>query len=261
MNKKSKGVGIYLAVFTLLILIAVMLFTTMGQPASTVKYSEVIGYFQDQKVKEFKFDLGTGDLNMVFQDGTKMEYKVPNANMFWTKMDSSMSVDGEGYIQQYNKAHPDAPMVYDVVRPKEMPFWVSMLPSIVLLILLVAFYLMMMRQARGGGPGGMMSFGRAKPHNPEDGTKVTFADVAGADEEKEELVEIVQFLKSPNKYNTLGARIPKGVLLMGPPGTGKTLLAKATAGEAGVPFFSISGSDFVEMFVGVGASRVRDLFE
>lgn len=106
-----------------------------------------------------------------------------------------------------------------------------------------------------------MSFGRAKPHNPEDGTKVTFADVAGADEEKEELVEIVQFLKSPNKYNTLGARIPKGVLLMGPPGTGKTLLAKATAGEAGVPFFSISGSDFVEMFVGVGASRVRDLFE
>ena len=261
MNKKSKGVGIYLAVFTLLILIAVMLFTTMGQPASTVKYSEVIGYFQDQKVKEFKFDLGTGDLNMVFQDGTKMEYKVPNANMFWSKMDSSMSVDGEGYIQQYNKAHPDAPMVYDVVRPKEMPFWVSMLPSIVLLILLVAFYLMMMRQARGGGPGGMMGFGRAKPHNPEDGTKVTFADVAGADEEKEELVEIVQFLKSPNKYNTLGARIPKGVLLMGPPGTGKTLLAKATAGEAGVPFFSISGSDFVEMFVGVGASRVRDLFE
>ena len=120
---------------------------------------------------------------------------------------------------------------------------------------------MMMKQARGGGTGGVMSFGKAKPRAPEEGPKVTFQDVAGADEEKEELVEIVEFLKNPSKFNSLGARIPKGVLLMGPPGTGKTLLAKAVAGEAGVPFFSISGSDFVEMFVGVGASRVRDLFE
>ncbi|MBP0962962.1 MAG: AAA family ATPase, partial [Oscillospiraceae bacterium] len=124
---------------------------------------------------------------------------------------------------------------------------------------MVFFWGMMMRQTRGGG--GMMGFSKAKTRGPETGVKVTFADVAGADEEKEELVEVVEFLRNPNKFNTLGARIPKGVLLMGPPGTGKTLLAKAVAGEAGVPFFSISGSDFVEMFVGVGASRVRDLFD
>lgn len=258
MNKKSKGVGIYLAVFVLLMLIAMMLFSTMGQAPQTVKYSEVIGYFQDQKVREFKLDLGTGDLTMVFQDDTKMDYKVPNVNLFVNAMDYSVR---DSYLNQYNRAHPDAPMVADYVPIKQTPWWVTMIPSFLLLGALVFFYVMMMRQARGGGAGGMMSFGKAKPHNPEDGPKVTFADVAGADEEKEELVEIVEFLKAPAKYNTLGARIPKGVLLMGPPGTGKTLLAKATAGEAGVPFFSISGSDFVEMFVGVGASRVRDLFE
>lgn len=258
MNKKSKGVGIYLAVFVLLMLIAMMLFSTMGQAPQTAKYSEVIGYFQDQKVKEFKLDLGTGDLTMVFQDDTKMEYKVPNVNLFVNAMDYSVE---DSYLNQYDKAHPEARMVADYVPIKQTPWWVTMIPSFLLLGALVFFYVMMMRQARGGGAGGMMSFGKAKPHNPEDGPKVTFADVAGADEEKEELVEIVEFLKAPAKYNTLGARIPKGVLLMGPPGTGKTLLAKATAGEAGVPFFSISGSDFVEMFVGVGASRVRDLFE
>lgn len=258
MNKKSKGVGIYLAVFALLMLIAVMLFSIMGQTPSTHKYSEVIGYFQQQKVKEFKLDLGTGDLTMVFQDGTKEEYKVPNVSLFVNAVDYSTE---EGYINKYNEQHPDQPMAVEYVPIKQTPWWVTMIPSFLLLGALVFFYVMMMRQARGGGAGGMMSFGKAKPHNPEDGPKVTFGDVAGADEEKEELVEIVEFLKAPNKFNALGARIPKGVLLMGPPGTGKTLLAKATAGEAGVPFFSISGSDFVEMFVGVGASRVRDLFE
>ena len=152
-------------------------------------------------------------------------------------------------------------MQYDLLPIKTTPWWVSLIPTLVLVGLLVFFYFMMMKQARGGGTSGVMGFGKAKPRQPEEMPKVTFNDVAGADEEKEELVEIVEFLKNPSKFNSLGARIPKGVLLMGPPGTGKTLLAKAVAGEAGVPFFSISGSDFVEMFVGVGASRVRDLFE
>ncbi|MBQ9109547.1 MAG: ATP-dependent zinc metalloprotease FtsH, partial [Oscillospiraceae bacterium] len=145
------------------------------------------------------------------------------------------------------------------IPPAEQPWWLTYLPSLLLLVVMVVFWVIMMRQTRGGG--GMMNFSKAKARGPEQGVKVTFADVAGADEEKEELVEVVEFLRNPNQFNALGARIPKGVLLMGPPGTGKTLLAKAVAGEAGVPFFSISGSDFVEMFVGVGASRVRDLFE
>ena len=244
MNKKTKGVGIWLSMFLLLMLMAVLLFSSMKQPASTEKYSDVLGYFQRLEVQSFVFDLGTGDLEMTFTDGNAERY------------------DGsDNYIQQYNKAHPDAPMQYDLLPIKTTPWWVSLIPTLVLVGLLVFFYFMMMKQARGGGTSGVMGFGKAKPRQPEEMPKVTFNDVAGADEEKEELVEIVEFLKNPSKFNSLGARIPKGVLLMGPPGTGKTLLAKAVAGEAGVPFFSISGSDFVEMFVGVGASRVRDLFE
>ena len=140
--------------------------------------------------------------------------------------------------------------------------WYSMLPYIVIIVLMGAFWMFMMNR-QGGGGGGAMNFGksRAKMANPNDQKKVTFKDVAGADEEKADLEEIVDFLKEPKKYMALGARIPKGVLLVGPPGTGKTLIAKAVAGEAGVPFFSISGSDFVELYVGVGASRVRDLFD
>ncbi len=190
-----------------------------------------------------------------------LEYKVPNTALFLNDVYYDKYDGAPSYVRSYNEAHPDAPMDFDIIRPRETPWWVNLLPSLLLLGALIFFYVMMMRQARGGGAGGMMSFGKAKPRTPEDGPKVTFSDVAGADEEKEELVEIVEFLKAPSKFNALGARIPKGVLLMGPPGTGKTLLAKAVAGEAGVPFFSISGSDFVEMFVGVGASRVRDLFE
>ena len=135
--------------------------------------------------------------------------------------------DRDNYIQQYNKAHPDAPMQYDLLPIKTTPWWVSLIPTLVLVGLLVFFYFMMMKQARGGGTSGVMGFGKAKPRQPEEMPKVTFNDVAGADEEKEELVEIVEFLKNPSKFNSLGARIPKGVLLMGPPGTGKTLLAKA----------------------------------
>ncbi|MCI9159668.1 MAG: ATP-dependent zinc metalloprotease FtsH [Anaerotruncus sp.] len=246
-------------------LMAMVLFSSMQQPASTVNYSEVVGYFERQEVKAFELDLGTGMLKVKFtgEEGKEktLEYKVPNTALFLNDVYYDKYDGAPSYVRSYNEAHPDAPMDFDIIRPRETPWWVNLLPSLLLLGALIFFYVMMMRQARGGGAGGMMSFGKAKPRTPEDGPKVTFSDVAGADEEKEELVEIVEFLKAPSKFNALGARIPKGVLLMGPPGTGKTLLAKAVAGEAGVPFFSISGSDFVEMFVGVGASRVRDLFE
>nr|WP_243268484.1 ATP-dependent zinc metalloprotease FtsH [Anaerotruncus colihominis] len=242
-------------------LMAVLLFSSMKQPASTEKYSDVLGYFQRLEVQSFVFDLGTGDLEMTFTDGKTKAYRVPNVNLFINDVYAERYDGSDNYIQQYNKAHPDAPMQYDLLPIKTTPWWVSLIPTLVLVGLLVFFYFMMMKQARGGGTSGVMGFGKAKPRQPEEMPKVTFNDVAGADEEKEELVEIVEFLKNPSKFNSLGARIPKGVLLMGPPGTGKTLLAKAVAGEAGVPFFSISGSDFVEMFVGVGASRVRDLFE
>ena len=261
MNKKTKGVGIWLSMFLLLMLMAVLLFSSMKQPASTEKYSDVLGYFQRLEVQSFVFDLGTGDLEMTFTDGKTKAYRVPNVNLFINDVYAERYDGSDNYIQQYNKAHPDAPMQYDLLPIKTTPWWVSLIPTLVLVGLLVFFYFMMMKQARGGGMSGVMGFGKAKPRQPEEMPKVTFNDVAGADEEKEELVEIVEFLKNPSKFNSLGARIPKGVLLMGPPGTGKTLLAKAVAGEAGVPFFSISGSDFVEMFVGVGASRVRDLFE
>lgn len=261
MNKKTKGVGIWLSMFLLLMLMAVLLFSSMKQPASTEKYSDVLGYFQRLEVQSFVFDLGTGDLEMTFTDGKTKAYRVPNVNLFINDVYAERYDGSDNYIQQYNKANPDAPMQYDLLPIKTTPWWVSLIPTLVLVGLLVFFYFMMMKQARGGGTSGVMGFGKAKPRQPEEMPKVTFNDVAGADEEKEELVEIVEFLKNPSKFNSLGARIPKGVLLMGPPGTGKTLLAKAVAGEAGVPFFSISGSDFVEMFVGIGASRVRDLFE
>ncbi len=265
MNKRTKGIGIYISVFLLLMLMAMVLFSSMQQPASTVNYSEVVGYFERQEVKAFELDLGTGMLKVKFtgEEGKEktLEYKVPNTALFLNDVYYDKYDGAPSYVRSYNEAHPDAPMDFDIIRPRETPWWVNLLPSLLLLGALIFFYVMMMRQARGGGAGGMMSFGKAKPRTPEDGPKVTFSDVAGADEEKEELVEIVEFLKAPSKFNALGARIPKGVLLMGPPGTGKTLLAKAVAGEAGVPFFSISGSDFVEMYVGVGASRVRDLFE
>jgi cell division protease FtsH len=167
-------------------------------------------------------------------------------------------------VEAYNKAHPNNRMTYNWNRPAETSWLSGLLPILGSLALFVLTWWFMMKHMNNalGDAGKQMNFGKAKfKQNVDEKRKTTFADVAGADEEKEELQEIVEFLKNPRKYNELGARIPKGVLLVGPPGTGKTLLARAVAGEAGVPFFSISGSDFVEMFVGVGASRVRDLFE
>lgn len=255
MPKRSKGLGIYIAILVVLSLVAVMLISFQTEPQS-YKYTEIVSYFQQNKVKEFTLDMGTGELVISKMDGLnsgeRVTYRVPHVGLFLQEV--------EKYVYSYNRLNPDSMIVGDIKRAQEMPWWVTFLPTLLLIGLMVVFWVIMMRQSRGGG-GNVAGFGKAKARTGTEGRKVTFVDVAGADEEKQELVEIVEFLKAPGKFNALGARIPKGVLLVGPPGTGKTLLARAVAGEAEVEFFSISGSDFVEMFVGVGASRVRDLFE
>ena len=187
----------------------------------------------------------------MLEDGKKITYDVPNVAVFRD--------DTKNYRTNYNRKHPDAPLKLDYYKIRDSSWMLTIIPTVILVLMMVFLFIFMMRQANGGGK--YTSFGKANIKNQMNTRKATFADVAGADEEKHELEEIVDFLKNPRKYAEIGARIPKGVLLMGPPGTGKTLLARAVAGEAGCPFFSISGSDFVEMFVGVGASRVRDLFE
>ncbi|MFI3324866.1 MAG: ATP-dependent zinc metalloprotease FtsH [Clostridia bacterium] len=221
----------------------------------TVKYSDVLTYFEEGQVSEYTLNVGSGDMTFTLNDeaGTVVEFQVPNISLFYG--------DVSDYIDAYNEENSDNKMVQDVLPPTETSWLISLLPTLLLLAAMVFLWLFMFKKMSGSG-NSQMNFGKAKIKQLEDEKrKTSFADVAGADEEKEELREIVEFLKDPRKYNELGARIPKGVLLVGPPGTGKTLLARAVAGEAGVPFFSISGSDFVEMFVGVGASRVRDLFD
>ncbi|MDL2233253.1 ATP-dependent zinc metalloprotease FtsH [Ruminococcaceae bacterium OttesenSCG-928-L11] len=253
--KRSKGLGIYLAILLVLLLGLTMLYSLNTSPVATYKYTDIIGYFQKNQVREFTLHLGTGDLLITKMDNGEtgpISYKVPNVNLFLRDIHDD--------VMDYNKANPGNQIVADYKKPQEFPLWVSVLPSLLLIVFMVVFWVMMMRQTRGSG-GNVSGFGKAKARSAQDGRRVTFSDVEGADEEKEELIEVVEFLKSPGKFNALGARIPKGVLLVGPPGTGKTLLARAVAGEAEVQFFSISGSDFVEMFVGVGASRVRDLFD
>ena len=258
-NKKIiRNLLIYLGIPILLVVLLLLLFDR-GADQTGLKYSDVLSYFEDGKVSAYSLNLGTGEMKLtVTEDSSKKEsvvrYTVPNVNLFYN--------DVSDYIKSYNEEHPNNRMTQDVIRPAETSWLVSLIPTLLMIALLVAFWVFMMKRMGGGGAGNQMNFGKAKVKQINDEKRrTTFADVAGADEEKEELREIVEFLKRPNKYNELGARIPKGVLLVGPPGTGKTLLARAVAGEAGVPFFSISGSDFVEMFVGVGASRVRDLFE
>ena len=218
----------------------------------------MLEYFEEGQVSGYTLDLGTGAMEMKVTDDNGKEsilrYTVPNVNLFYNNVTDD--------IEAYNEAHPNDKMEQDVLRPAETSWLVSLIPTLLMIGLLVVFWVFMMKRMGGSGAGNQMNFGKAKVKQiGDEKRRTTFADVAGADEEKEELREIVEFLKRPGKYNELGARIPKGVLLVGPPGTGKTLLARAVAGEAGVPFFSISGSDFVEMFVGVGASRVRDLFD
>ena len=259
--KKGSGLFIYIIIAIVLMFSMVYFLRQSSQPKSEYTYSQIMEYFDNYQVSKYTFDLGTGDLEMTVNndDGTtkSIKYTVPNVSIF---IDEIQYADGgeDNYREAYNKLHPDAPLSQEYYKIQDNTWLYNVLPSLVLIILMVALFIFMMRQAGGGTK--LNNFGKANIKN-QSKKKNTFNDVAGADEEKQELAEIVDFLKNPKKYNDIGARIPKGVLLMGPPGTGKTLLAKAVAGEAGVPFFSISGSDFVEMFVGVGASRVRDLFE
>lgn len=263
-NKKSwRSLLLYLGIPIVIIIIIVMVIGNM--PQKTMKYSEILNYFETQQVTEFDLDLGSGAMVLTLNDGdeskkkepTQIQYSVPNVTILYE--------DIKPYIEEYNKDHPDAKMVYNYQRPRDNSWLTALLPTVLLFAGIGVFYWIFMKKFAAMGMGGdskQMNFGKAKIKDMNDEKrKTTFADVAGADEEKEELREIVEFLKNPKRFNELGARIPKGVLLVGPPGTGKTLLARAVAGEAGVPFFSISGSDFVEMFVGVGASRVRDLFD
>lgn len=254
-NNKFKGVFIYLAVIVLLVIGMV---TTMLQMSATpgehTTYSKVISEFDNYNVSGYTLDLGSGELQYTLKsDNTKKyKYSVPNVSLFLQ--------DTQGYRKAYNEKNPDSQLVEDFYPVSDNSFLLSFLPYLLMVALMIGFTFVIMRQAGGGGK--MSQFSKANARTqPSNGPKITFADVAGAEEEKEEMSEIVDFMKNPRKYQELGAKIPRGVLLLGPPGTGKTLLAKAVAGEANVPFFSISGSDFVEMFVGVGASRVRDLFD
>ncbi len=249
--KKNRGIGAYLIVALVLVLALVFMLPNFGNKSQNKEYSQILSYFDEYEVKEYTLDLGDGELILVLRDDTRMMYEVPNVSLFVD--------DVAEYRQEYNEKYPDEPLKMDYYRATDSSWLLSLIPTLLILVMGVVLFIMMMRQTGGGNK--FSSFGKANIRNQANTRTATFKDVAGADEEKHELEEIVDFLKNPKKYMDIGARIPKGVLLMGPPGTGKTLLARAVAGEAGCPFFSISGSDFVEMFVGVGASRVRDLFE
>jgi cell division protease FtsH len=225
-------------------------------PKKAYNYSEVVDKFRKHEVIEYSMNLGSGDMEIKLSSGEIIFYSAPSVNLIYN--------DIKEYVNEYNKENPNFPMTYNLIKAAEISWITNILTFILMPVLLLGVFswFFMRRMSIMGDGGRQFGFGKAKVKNLSDEKrKTSFDDVAGADEEKEELSEIVEFLKHPKKYNDLGARIPKGVLLIGPPGTGKTLIARAVAGEAGVPFFSISGSDFVEMFVGVGASRVRSLFE
>ena len=254
MQKKRIGSIVLLLVVVVVLLFMSTMFMRMLTPAGkTYTYSEIVYLFEDQKVEKFSMDVGSGEMSLKLAgDNKTISYRVAAPGYFLEQV--------LPMIDEYNDAHPDSRLDYNLIPATDNSWLWSIVPYLVLIAGMCVLWYFMFKQANGGAKIGQ--FGKANMKTPaQSGKKTTFADVAGADEEKEELAEIVEFLKSPKKFNELGARIPKGVLLVGPPGTGKTLLARAVAGEAGVPFFSISGSDFVEMFVGVGASRVRDLFE
>ena len=255
MSKTFKSMGIYVAII-IVFLLAIGLYTISKPGAKPKSYSTIIGYFEDNQVKSFSLDFNTSKLTLTMVNSKikPFDYTVASIPLFVK--------DTKDYIAAYDAQHKNNRMVYDYIPQQPVPWWLDFLPYAILTIIMIGFFYFMMNRVRGEGGGKAMSFGKARVKQGQDEkNKTTFNDVAGADEEKEELMEIVDFLKNPRKYNELGAHIPKGVLLVGPPGTGKTLIARAVSGEAGVPFFSISGSDFVEMFVGVGASRVRDLFD
>ena len=248
---------LYIIVPVLLVAVIASFMGTQNKKEAP-KYFEVVEQFRSAQITEYSLDLSSGALEYkVIGSDDKIDYVVPNVEIFLN--------DVHDYVTEYNLSNPDNKIKYNYEKGTNGSLWISMLPTLLMTVMFVGvmFYLYRkMGQSIQNENNHALSFGKAKIKLGKDlKSKTTFKDVAGADEEKEELEEIVDFLKNPDEYNKLGARIPKGVLLVGPPGTGKTLLARAVAGEAGVPFFSISGSDFVEMYVGVGASRVRDLFE
>lgn len=246
MKKYIKGASFYILLLAVIFLIYFLLSYQTG-PAMK-DFSDLITLINSESVKELVVVENTATVTL--KDNTKVTSEIPSLGALY-----------EHAGDQIKKQVTDGTLVYSTPTPASPPWWLSMLPSLILMIIIVVFWIIFFKQSQGGGKGAM-NFGKSKARvtlNEKD--PITFKDVAGADIEKAELAEVVEFLKNPAEFEKLGAKIPRGVLLVGPPGTGKTLLAKAVAGEAGVPFFSISGSDFVEMFVGVGASRVRDLFE
>ena len=248
--KYFKGLSIYIVIFVIILFILTVYTSTGNQ--QQLSYSEMLFHIENSNVESItlKGDEATVELITPNESSKGNEYIV-----YISSVDSFTEMVTNAYKNGQVKN-------FRVERPPSAPWWVAILPTVGIIVVFIIFWVFFLQQSQGTGGNRVMSFGKSRAKmSSDDKRKVTFEDVAGADEEKEELKEIVEFLKSPKKFIELGARIPKGVLLVGPPGTGKTLLAKAVSGEAGVPFFSISGSDFVEMFVGVGASRVRDLFE
>lgn len=258
MAKNWKSILIYLLIPVLLI--GAIIFFSHQQTKVDVKYSEIVSVFKNDEVKEFTLDLSSGSLvyKTFAEPDEEHRYSVPNVAYFLD--------DIRDEVEEYNEKNPDNKIIFDYKKGTSNSWIFSMLPTLLITVGLIALSVYMIRKmstAMSNDTNRTLGFGkiRAKVHTDDEKNKTTFADVAGCDEEKEEMRELVDFLKDSEKFTALGARIPKGVLMVGPPGTGKTLLARAVAGEADTPFLSISGSDFVEMYVGVGASRVRDLFD
>ncbi len=256
MGKNFKNIILYIAVPIVLILsIAAVTYSLGNQPDT--KYYQIVDMVLNNEISEYELNLYSGELKYIRRDdGKPYSYNVADASIFYNDVNEAVME-----INRQN-AGTDKVIKYNYKSGNQASWLVNIIPTILTLGVMVFFWIFITkRMNQSMGMDRTMGVGKARIRKNSDRKKTTFVDVAGADEEKEELAEIVEFLKNPKKFNELGARIPKGVLLVGPPGTGKTLLARAVAGEAGVPFLSISGSDFVEMFVGVGASRVRDLFE
>lgn len=255
MNKNLKNVILFIGI-PIAFIISVLSVSYLSKNTVETKYYEIVEMVTENKISEFSLNLHSGQLIYTKRDdGKSYRYTVADPSIFYN--------DVNDFVLKNNTENigTDKIIKYDYKSGGETAWIMNLLPTLITLGVMVVFWVFIMKRMNASmGTDKTMGFGKAKVRKDDGRRKTTFADVAGADEEKEEMAEIVDFLKDPKKYNELGAKIPKGVLLVGPPGTGKTLLARAVAGEAGVPFFSISGSDFVEMFVGVGASRVRDLF-
>ena len=255
MKKNFKNLLLYIGI-PIVFILSILSVSYLTKDSADLKHSEIVSLVKSNEVSEFSLNLYSGELTYVKRDdGKTYRYTVADPSIFYNDVnDAVMKINEEN-------SGTDNEIKYNYIRGGQGAWVMNLLPTLLMVGLLVVFWLFFMKKMNAGmGADRTMGFGKAKVKKEDGRKKTTFADVAGCDEEKEEMSEIVDFLKNPKKFNDLGARIPKGVLLVGPPGTGKTLLARAVAGEAGVPFFSISGSDFVEMFVGVGASRVRDLF-